>query len=251
MTVTNTSDNSFLVAVIYFVRVCSSHVFSGDFACCDDAVIASVAGNESVDDAVGNLLGVVGFDGVPRELTSGICSLLVHYIWQVMTMSLTRDFPKIKVQPPSFEIDSLDLHCVKLEVPVRIRRLDRVSTRSVAKHAITRHLDVEGMLLAVAEGLGQDPLVSLTTASQAVNRVSMLGPNQALVVRVPDELEVFLLQQVVGHGELDLEPVRRPAGAKRLADLGGLESMRGRIFEQGPREVRWRVDGQLDRKSVV
>ena len=79
------------------------------------------------------------------------------------------------------------------------------------------------MLLAVSKRLGQYPLCTLTSARQAMHGASIFSPDQALVVGVPDELEMFLVQQVVGKGELDLEPVRRPTGAKGFADFCRME----------------------------
>ena len=70
------------------------------------------------------------------------------------------------------------------------------------------------MLLAVSVGFGQDPLRSLTTTGQPVDSVSIFSPDQPLVVGVPYELKMFLVEHVLWNCKLDLEPVRRPAGTE-------------------------------------
>jgi len=123
--------------------------------------------------------------------------------------------------------------------------LDRVAAGGIAKHAVAGHLDVEGMLFAVSEFLGQDPLCAFAATCQSMDSMPIFGPNQTLVVCVPDEFKMFLVKHVLGHRKLDLEPVGRPTGAKWLADFGGVESMGGGFLKERAREVRGRVDGEL------
>lgn len=73
----------------------------------------------------------------------------------------------------------------------------------------------------------------------------ILGPDETLIVGVPVELEALLLKQVLGHGELHLEPVRRPAGPERGADACGCESVARGFFEERARLIGRRVDGEL------
>lgn len=106
------------------------------------------------------------------------------------------------------EVNSHDVRSVELEVLVRIGWLDRVSTGCIATHAVTRHLDIEDMLLAISEGIRQNPFCPFATAGQAMNWVTMFRPDQPLIVRIPMELEVVLVSKLFRHGQLDTEPVR-------------------------------------------
>jgi len=135
---------------------------------------------------------------------------------------------------------------VQGKVPVGLRRLDRIPTRRVAKHAIAGHLDIEDVLLPVAPGVRDDPLDTLAAAAQALQRVAVLGPDQALAVRIPVELETLLVEHVLGDGEADAEPVRGPAGAEGGADVSGLELMGDGLLEGRTLQVRDRVDRELD-----
>ena len=57
---------------------------------------------------------------------------------------------------------------------------------------------------------------------------------------------MVLVGQRGWNGEVDAEPVCRPTGTERFANLCGTEVVRGCIFEGGTREVWRRVDFKLD-----
>jgi hypothetical protein len=76
--------------------------------------------------------------------------------------------------------------------------------------------------------------------------LSLLRPYQTLCAGIPVELEVVLLRQLFRDRQLDLEPVRAPAGAEALALLCGLEGVARGVFEGRAREVRWGVDAEVD-----
>lgn len=233
MAVANARDQGILVSIVHLVRVDVAQILAGNLSPLFDALVAATAGNEGVDDAVGDLLCTMRLNRVLGELARGVANL-----------------PEIKVEGACVEIDGDNVGGVEGVVSVWVRRLDRVAAGGVAEHAVAGHLDVERVLFAVAEGVGQDPLDALAAARQAVDGVAMLGPDQSLVVGVPVELEALLGQQVLGHGELHLEPVRRPAGAKGGADVGGRELVARGLFEERTRLARGRVDGQLDVAGV-
>ena len=71
------------------------------------------------------------------------------------------------MQLPGLEVNCNNVRRLQLKVSVRVWRLDAVS-HCVAKHAVTCHLDIEDMLLAIPELLWQDPFNALTTPSQAL-----------------------------------------------------------------------------------
>lgn len=229
MAVSNTSNKRFLLAIVHLVRVHIPEVFARNLTPLLDAIIAPPTSNKRVDDAIRNLLRAMRLKRVLWKLPGRVSNL-----------------PEIKVQRPGLEIHSNNIRSMQRVVPVRGRRLNRVTTRRIAKHAIARHLDVESVLLAIAERVGQDPLDALAAARQAVYCVSLLGPDEALVVGVPVKLQTLLLQQVFGHGELHLEPVGRPAGPEGSADLGGCELVACGLFEERAGLVGRRVDGELD-----
>jgi hypothetical protein len=131
-------------------------------------------------------------------------------------------------------------------VSVRCRGLNRISTRSVAEHAIARHLDVECVLLAIAEAVWQDPLDALAAARQTVYCVPIFCPDETLVVCIPVELQALLLQQVLRHGDLHLEPMGRPAGPEGGANIGGREGVARGFLEERAGLAGRRVHGELD-----
>jgi hypothetical protein len=47
-----------------------------------------------------------------------------------------------------------------------------------------------------------------------VDSMSIFSPDQTLVVRVPNKFEMFFVEHVLGNGELNPEPMRRPAGTE-------------------------------------
>ena len=99
MAVSNASHDGFLVAVVDFVRVCISHILAGDFTGGDNAISASIASNESVNNAVGDLLGIVGFDRVFRKLACGIYSMLIGRFCKWSSFSLPDISQKSKYSP--------------------------------------------------------------------------------------------------------------------------------------------------------
>lgn len=64
------------------------------------------------------------------------------------------------------------------------------------------------------------------------------------------ELQALLLQEVLGHGNLHLEPMGRPAGPERGANLGGREGVARCFLEERARLTRRRVHGELDMFGV-
>lgn len=76
--------------------------------------------------------------------------------------------------------------------------------------------------------------------------ISFLCPNHALIIGIPNEFEVFFLRQIIGYGEVDLEPVCSPTGTKRFANMGVAEFVGGCLLEGRPREVWWGVDFKPD-----
>ena len=152
--------------------------------------------------------------------------------------------PKVVVQSPGIKIHSHNICSTQLEIAVLLRRLDDIPN-SITKHAVARHLDVEDMLLAIPPAIRQDPLRPLTTSREPMHGHAVLGPYQALIIRIPMELEMFLVCKVRRYGELDAEPMRGPAGSEGVADFGGREQVFGGFFEGRAREIGRRVDGQL------
>jgi hypothetical protein len=101
------------------------------------------------------------------------------------------------------------------------------------------------MRLPVVVRLWQDPFHAIATG-EAVHRLALFGPYQALIAGVPVQLEVALFLQEVGDGEGDPEPMGGPAGAEGLADARGLELVRDGVLEGGTGQVGRRVDLEAD-----
>lgn len=116
--------------------------------------------------------------------------------------------PYVDEQLAGVRVHSHYLGPAELEVLVGIGRLDAVAAGSIAEHAIARHLNVDGMRLAVAERVRENPLHTLVPARQSLERLPVVGPDQALVVRIPVQLEQILVTEFRRHREDDLEPVR-------------------------------------------
>lgn len=224
--VSDGGDNLGLVGVVDFGRVdVVAEIFLCNFPAIDDAVMSAFAGDEAVDDLVADLQCLMFLPRILGKLSGGVS-----------------DDPKIDEERSGFQIDGDDIGCLELKVPVRPRGLDAVSTRCVAKHAVAGHLDVEDVLLPVSELVWQDPFDTLPTAGQALERLSFLIPDEALVVRVPVQLEMFFLGEQGGDGEADAKPVGRPAWPKGLADFGVAEVVRCGVLEAWPREIGRGVD---------
>lgn len=80
----------------------------------------------------------------------------------------TSNNPEIDKQRSCGQVDRNDVGFVQLKVFIRLRRLDRVASRSISKHAVASHLDVEHVLLAVSPALGKDPLDAVTTTRETL-----------------------------------------------------------------------------------
>lgn len=106
------------------------------------------------------------------------------------------------------------------------------------------------MLFSISPFIGNNPFHAFPATSQTLQRTTIFGPDEALIVCIPVEFQVFLVPHVLGNCQVDAKPVRGPAGAERGADMSGFEIMRGSIFERGAVDVRNRVDGELDMVSV-
>jgi hypothetical protein len=74
------------------------------------------------------------------------------------------------------------------KIAIRFRRLDRVSAGCISKHAIARHLNIKDMLLPIAPSVWDDPLHPLPTPRETLERVPVLRPDEALIIRIPVEL---------------------------------------------------------------
>jgi hypothetical protein len=86
--------------------------------------------------------------------------------WE-LSGSISND-PEVNVQSSRLQIDGYDIGLTQLEVPVWTGWLDAVTSRSISKHAVAGHLDVEDMLLTVTERLGEDPLDTLASSSETL-----------------------------------------------------------------------------------
>lgn len=69
-------------------------------------------------------------------------------------------------------------------------------------------------MFSVAEAARQYPFDSLASPSETLHRVPLPGPDHAFIVGVPMELQVLRFHKVFRNGDLDLEPMGRPAGPK-------------------------------------
>lgn len=232
VTIAHTGDDGLVVALVDLVGIYVAQELARNLAALSDALVAPIARNESVYDAICDLLRLMLLDRVIRELTSCIVNL-----------------PEVVAQGPGLEVDGLDLDNAQTEGPVRVRGLDR-ATVAIAEHAIAGHLNVEGVPFSVSEFLGQDPLCAFAAAGQAVHDVTVLSPYHALAIGIPHELEMLLVAEIVGHSELYLDPVCGPAWSEPVARHDGAEVMRYGIFEGGTREVGCRPTGELDRTRM-
>ena len=84
-----------------------------------------------------------------------------------ITAPRTSDNPEINVQLPGFHVDSDNVGSRELKVFVRVWRLNAVSVR-IAEHAVTCHLDIEDMRLAIPVFFRQDPLDTLPASSETL-----------------------------------------------------------------------------------
>lgn len=102
------------------------------------------------------------------------------------------------------------------------------------------------MFLPIPPRIRDNPLNPFPTTRQPLQRPPVLTPHETLVVRVPVELEVFLVAHVLGDREADAEPVRGPAGAEGGARVGGGEIVGCGFCEGRAGEVGDGVDGEFD-----
>jgi hypothetical protein len=86
--------------------------------------------------------------------------------WE-LSGSISND-PEVDVQSSRFQVDGYDIGLAQLKVPVWTGWLNAIASRSVSEHAVAGHLDVEDMLLAVTERLGEDPLDTLASSSETL-----------------------------------------------------------------------------------
>jgi hypothetical protein len=85
--------------------------------------------------------------------------------------------------------------------------LNGISTGSVPKHAIASNLDIEYMFFAIPKCIGEHVLDAFAASSESLDRLAVGGPDEALTVCVPVELEAFLLEHALGDRKTDPEPV--------------------------------------------
>lgn len=187
----------------------------------------------------------MGLPGISGKLSRAICDGSALDIKTNIRLR-TSDDPEINVKSSSIQVNCHDIGLVQLEVFVRIRGLDGVAAGSIAEHAIAGHLNVEDMLLAVSIAIRKYPFGALTTTRQAVYGIAILSPDKALIVGVPMELDMVLVAELIGHGQVDAEPMSRPTGTEPLADSCWAEVVPRSFLEGGTGEVWRRVNIQLD-----
>lgn len=158
--------------------------------------------------------------------------------------------PSIDMQAASVRVDRHNVGSLDGVVPVRVGSSDEV-TLADAKHAVASHLDVKGVFLSIKEGLGKNPLHSLAAASEALERLAVLGPDQTLVVGVPVKLDQLLIANIVRDCDLDPEPMSGPGWTKAGADLGLFKVMRDGLFEGWPGLSRSVPNPELDMRLAV
>ena len=133
---------------------------------------------------------------------------------------------------------------MKLKVVVRVWGLYSVGI-GVAKHFVTSHFDVKGVIFAIAEARREDPLNALSSTSKALQGLAVLGPHKAFIVGVPVELNLLLLEQIRRHLELDFKPMCRPTWTKRLSNFGRFELVGCSFLEGRARKIWGGIDGEL------
>jgi hypothetical protein len=143
------------------------------------------------------------------------------------------------------EVDGHDLGFGQLEVLVGIGRLNRVPSWCAAKHAVTGHLNVDDVLVTIAEGVWKNPLCALTATGKALERISIFCPNHPFVVGIPVELKMLLITEFWGDAQHNPEPVGGPRRAKPLSDSCLFKRVRDCIFECRSRQIGGMPDGEL------
>lgn len=78
------------------------------------------------------------------------------------------DDPEVDIQSSRFQVDGYDISFLQLKVSVWARWLNAVASRGISEHAVASHFDVEDMLLAITEGLGENPLDTLASSSKTL-----------------------------------------------------------------------------------
>jgi hypothetical protein len=154
----------------------------------------------------------------------------------------TANDPEIDLQSSRLQIDSHNLCSPDLEVPIRVRWHDIVPSLTHAKHAITSHLDIERMLLAISVLVRQDPFHSLTITRQALQGNPVFTPYEPFVTSVPVELEVFSRGDRCRQRQLNFDPVGRPTWTEGGVDVGGFKVVRSSFCECWTGQAGWRVD---------
>lgn len=100
----------------------------------------------------------------------------------------TADHRVIEVQTTSGQVDSKDTGNLQLEHTILVRRKNHIVISRVTEDLVAGHLDVEGVLLAVAESISNDPEGTLTTTGETLESIAVLSPDQALAISIPLEL---------------------------------------------------------------
>lgn len=90
------------------------------------------------------------------------------------------------------------------------------------------------MFLPVTPGIGNDPFNTFSSTRQALQRMSILGPDQTFIVRIPVKFEMLFVEEIMGDGETDPKPMGGPARAKGGSDMGGFKLMRNGL-------IKWRT----------
>lgn len=94
------------------------------------------------------------------------------------------------------------------------------------------------MLTAITPSFRDDPFNPFTAASQPLQRMTVLSPHETFIVGIPVKLQMILVTHVLGHRQMDPEPVRGPARAEGSANVRGLEFMGGGILERWTLKIR-------------
>lgn len=201
----------------HFVDAVGIHIRTqdllGNLATLDDGLL--VVDLEGIDDLHGNGEGVVLLSRVLWKLSCGIANL-----------------PHIEEKHASREVDGNDVGLGEGEVPVRVwRRNTSLTVGRISEHAVACHFNINRVLLAIAEGLGDNPLDALAATGEALNGNAVMGPDGTFIVGIPVELDALLIIKVTGDAQDCLEPVSRPRGTERGADVGFSELVGSGLLE--------------------
>lgn len=93
--------------------------------------------------------------------------MLFPGVFRKLSGSIT-NYPEVDIQSSRFQVDGYDVGFLQLEVSVWARWLDAIASRSISEHAVAGHLDIEDVLFAITERLGEDPFDTLTSSCEAL-----------------------------------------------------------------------------------